>query len=110
MDAVADESKPPSDVPAKPLAEPVERRTRHDRRMGERRREQRPVAEERRSGRDRRKGPRRAARSINQYDLEPDVLEFIQAINAHKARTGRAFPSWSDVLAILKSLGYEKRD
>ena len=37
-----------------------------------------------------------------------ETLEFIQAIDRFKRRTQKAFPTWSEVLAILKSLGYRK--
>lgn len=107
---MTDDSKTPPPGGEESMSEPVDRRTRHDRRRGQRRQRRESVPEDRRKGGDRRQGPRRAARSMNQYDMEPDVLEFIQAINGFKQRTGRAFPSWSDVLTILKSLGYEKRD
>ena len=86
----------------------TDRRTRTERRQGERRTEEVTVPEERRTGQDRRKGPRRK-RSMNQYDMEADTLEFINAINAFKARVGRPFPTWSEVLEILKELGYEKQ-
>lgn len=89
-------------------AGPGDRRERSDRRHGDRRKQQVPVAVERRSGRDRRLGDRRA-RSMNAYELGADELELIHAVNAHKARTGRAFPTWSELLQILRSLGYEKR-
>jgi hypothetical protein len=67
-----------------------------------------PVAVERRSGTDRRQVERRA-RNINAYEMTPEVLELINAVNAHKSRTGRAFPTWSEMLQIIRSLGYEKR-
>jgi hypothetical protein len=62
-----------------------------------------------RRGTERRTGADRRARSINQYDLADDELELIRAVNHHKERTGRPFPTWSEVLRILKELGYEKR-
>ena len=37
-----------------------------------------------------------------------DLLEFMQAIDRHKRRTQKAFPTWSEILEILKSLGYKK--
>ncbi|MGE3752550.1 MAG: hypothetical protein AB7I45_00180 [Planctomycetota bacterium] len=86
----------------------MDRRVRVDRRGGERRRTDVPVPVERRSGKDRRVAERRK-RSINQYDLEAETLEFIRAINGFKERTGRAFPTWSEVLKILRDLGYEKQ-
>ena len=39
--------------------------------------------------------------------FQPD-LALVQAIHAHKQRSGRAFPTWSEVLRILRELGYEK--
>ncbi len=46
---------------------------------------------------------------MNGYDLAPEVAELIRAVNAFKDRTGRAFPAWSELLQILRDLGYEKR-
>ena len=42
--------------------------------------------------------------------MEPDVLEFIQAIDDYKRANGRPFPSWSEVLEIIKTLGYERAE
>ena len=39
---------------------------------------------------------------------DADVLEFIQAIDDYKRQAGRPFPSWSEVLEIVKGLGYER--
>ena len=74
-----------------------------------------PVAVERRSGKDRRKpgaaGERRKVeRRINEYVLEPDVLEFINAVNEYKSVNQRPFPTWTEVFKILISLGYRKVD
>ncbi len=41
-------------------------------------------------------------------EMEPDVLEFIQAIDDYKRHAGRPFPSWSEILEIVKCLGYER--
>ena len=90
-----------------PDAPDMDRRT-NDRRQGDRRKEEVPVPVERREA-ERRQVDRRAKRSINQYDLEADTLEFINAINEFKRASGRSFPTWSQVLEILRSLGYEKR-
>jgi hypothetical protein len=81
-----------------------------DRRAGERRtgkeRRQRqiPVANDRRSGKDRRKVVRR----INEYVLEPDVLEFINAVNEYKSVNQRPFPTWTEIYQIFLSLGYRR--
>jgi len=35
-------------------------------------------------------------------------LEFMQAMQDYKARSGRLFPTWSEVLEVLQGLGYAK--
>ena len=40
--------------------------------------------------------------------VDDDSLEFIQAIEEFKEAKGRPFPSWTEVLKILKGLGYSK--
>lgn len=37
-----------------------------------------------------------------------DESEFIGAIRAYQDRTGRKFPAWSEVLDVIRSLGYAK--
>lgn len=44
----------------------------------------------------------------NTYDLDEETFEFIAAVNRFKERTGRVFPSWSEILVIIKELGYRK--
>ena len=41
-------------------------------------------------------------------EMQPDVLEFITAIDEYKRAHQRPFPTWSEVLDIVKSLGYDK--
>lgn len=41
-------------------------------------------------------------------EMSPDVLEFITAIDEYKRANRRPFPSWSEVLEILKTLGYSR--
>jgi hypothetical protein len=36
--------------------------------------------------------------------------EFMQAMQDYKQRSGRMFPTWSEVLEVLRDLGYEKPD
>jgi len=45
---------------------------------------------------------------MNEYPLLPDEMEFINAINAYKQRYARPFPTWSEVLHVLRALGYRK--
>ena len=37
-----------------------------------------------------------------------EEMEFIRAINEYRKRHNRPFPTWSEVLTVLKSLGYRK--
>jgi len=41
-------------------------------------------------------------------DLE--TLEFLRAVDRFKRKTNKSFPSWTEILQILKSLGYRKVD
>ncbi|WP_406698154.1 hypothetical protein V5E97_04790 [Singulisphaera sp. Ch08] len=41
-------------------------------------------------------------------DYSPEELEFLMAIQQYKQATGRKFPTWREVLEILRSLGYER--
>jgi hypothetical protein len=41
-------------------------------------------------------------------EIDPDVLQFIKAIDDYRATHDRPFPSWSEVLYVLKRLGYRK--
>ena len=70
---------------------------------------------ERRDGKDRRaKGEpvaverRKVERRINEYVLDPDVLEFINAVNEFKSVHQKPFPTWSEIHEIFLSLGYHK--
>ena len=47
-------------------------------------------------------------RRINEYPMSDAELEFIKAVNEYKQRYNKPFPTWSEILHILKSIGYEK--
>jgi hypothetical protein len=51
-------------------------------------------------------------RSVNPTTCERDYaaaeVEFMTAMDAYKRASGRMFPTWSEVLEVLKGLGYEK--
>ena len=98
-----------------------ERRERKDRRGGDRRKAaDRRSGLDRRAGKDRRRSPGRRAsdisehrkveRRINEYPMTDEELEFIKALNEYKLRYNKPFPTWSEILHILKSLGYRKDD
>jgi cell division septation protein DedD len=54
------------------------------------------------------KPPKRPTPAPTDDDITPDVLEFIAAIDAYKRTHGRPFPNWSEILKIVKSLGYRR--
>jgi len=88
----------------------IDRRAASDRRHGERRKKQIPVALERRSGQDRREGERR--RQVDpttcERDYNADEIEFMRAMDLYKRVSHRQFPTWSEVLEVLRALGYRK--
>jgi hypothetical protein len=55
------------------------------------------------SGRRRRIDPATCER-----DYSAQETEFMLAMQAYKASSGRMFPTWSEVLEVLRALGYEK--
>jgi hypothetical protein len=68
------------------------------------------------SGPERRVGQRRKVERRRQIDpttcerdYTADEIEFMRAMDEYKRKAGRQFPTWSEVLEVLKSLGY-KRD
>ena len=88
-----------------------------DRRAGDRRshadRRKRniPVAVERRSGKDRRQqGERR--RQVDpttcERDYNDEEIAFMKAMDQYKRDNRRPFPTWSEVLEVLRALGYRK--
>jgi hypothetical protein len=90
-----------------------------DRRGGDRRaREDRrkrsiPVAMDRRSGKERRnQGERR--RQVDPTTCEKDYSDeeiiFMKAMDQYKRANRRPFPTWSEVLEVLRSLGYRKTE
>ena len=69
-----------------------------------------PDGVERRAGDPRRKAQRR--REIDpttcERDYSLDEVEFMNAMDTYKRRSGRPFPTWSEVLEVVRSLGYRK--
>jgi hypothetical protein len=41
-------------------------------------------------------------------DYTTEEVEFMNAIQEYKKRSGRMFPTWSEVLEVVRDLGYEK--
>ncbi len=79
-----------------------------DRRSDDRR--QRVV--DRRTGLDRRRGPGRRRshdrRSAEEGEMTPEQFEFLQAMEEYKKVNDRPFPTWTEVLDVMKAIGYRK--
>lgn len=52
--------------------------------------------------------PARDVETARPDDMPEDVLEFITAIDTYKRDHSRPFPTWSEILDIVKELGYSK--
>ena len=74
--------------------------------------ERRGDVTDRRSGLERRRGPGRrrsdSRRSAEEGELSDEQFEFVMAIDEYKRINRRPFPSWTEVLEIIKYLGYRK--
>jgi hypothetical protein len=90
---------------------------RTDRRSGDRRErlDRRKADEVNYVGKERRAGSRRKVERRRQIDpttCERDYSEnevaFMRAMDEYKRKSGRMFPTWSEVLEVLYSLGYRK--
>ncbi|HYV36249.1 MAG TPA: hypothetical protein VE988_11125 [Gemmataceae bacterium] len=81
-----------------------------DRRGKPRRKREETVALERRTGSERRQGERR--RQIDPTTCERDYTDeeilFMKAMDQYKRDNRRPFPTWSEVLEVLQSMGYRK--
>lgn len=90
----------------------MDRRRTGERRSGQDRRcRNEPVLVERRKLERRAKVPRR--RQIDPTTCERDYtaeeIEFMRALDEYKRSSGRMFPTCSEILEVLRKLGYEKR-
>lgn len=89
----------------------MDRRSRGDRRKtSDRRKTDVPVAVERRTLQRRTKVSRR--RQIDPTTCERDYtaeeIEFMNALDQYKRSSGRMFPTCSEILEVLRNLGYQK--
>jgi len=48
------------------------------------------------------------ATALRPDEMPPDVLEFITAMDDYKRTHQRPFPNWSEVLDVVKALGYAR--
>src|SRR5688572_11789860 len=83
-----------------------------DRRGNDRRKRAIPVALERRSGKERRAQQGERRRQIDpttcERDYTTDEIEFMKAMDQYKRENRRPFPTWSEVLEVLRALGYRR--
>ncbi len=81
----------------------IERRVERDRRMS---------VVDRRLGLDRRRGPGRRLtderKSAEEGQMSEEQFAFLMAIDEYKKKNSRPFPTWTEVLEVIKALGYRK--
>ena len=67
---------------------------------------------DRRLGLDRRRGPGRRLtderKSAEEGQMSDEQFEFLMAIDEYKRKNKRPFPTWTEVLEVIKALGYRK--
>ena len=67
---------------------------------------------DRRLGLDRRRGPGRRLtvdrKSAEEGQMSDEQFEFLMAIDRYKRKNARPFPTWTEVLEVIKALGYRK--
>jgi len=61
---------------------------------------------------DRRRGPGRRRtddrRNAEEGQMSDEQFEFLMAVEQYKRQNARPFPTWTEVLEIIKALGYRK--
>ena len=67
---------------------------------------------DRRLGLDRRRGPGRRRsddrKSAEEGHMSDEQFEFLMAIDDYKRLNDRPFPTWTEVLEVVKAIGYRK--
>lgn len=74
--------------------------------------ERRKEVVERRLGMDRRRGPgiRRSPerKSAEEGEMNDEQFEFLLTIDQYKRDNKKPFPTWTEVLDVIKAMGYRK--
>lgn len=74
--------------------------------------ERRKSVVDRRLGLDRRRGPgvRRTPdrKAAEEGEMTDEQFEFMMTIDRYKRENKRPFPTWTEVLEIIKAMGYRK--
>jgi hypothetical protein len=82
------------------------------RNAGERRKRSIPVALDRRKNKDRRQQQGERRRQVDpttcERDYNDEEINFMKAMDQYKRDNRRPFPTWSEVLEVLRALGYRK--
>jgi len=79
------------------------------RNTGERRKRSIPVALDRRKSKERRGERRRQVDPTTcERDYTEDEILFMKAMDQYKRDNRRPFPTWSEVLEVMRALGYRK--
>ncbi len=72
----------------------------------------RNVVDTRSTGLERRRGPGRRrtdfAKSAEEGEMTNEQFLFIKAIDAYKRANNRPYPTWTEVLEVIRKLGYRK--
>ncbi|MFK7788035.1 MAG: hypothetical protein AB8C95_00910 [Phycisphaeraceae bacterium] len=70
------------------------------------------VVDTRANGLERRRGPGRRlsdfAKAAEEGEMNVEQFLFIQAIDAFKRANDKPFPTWTEVLEVIRKLGYRK--
>jgi len=79
---------------------------------GKRTKDRRTNVVDRRLGLDRRRGPGRRLteerKSAEEGHMSQEQFEFLMAIDEYKQKNSRPFPTWTEVLDVIRALGYRK--
>jgi len=67
---------------------------------------------DRRLGLDRRRGPGRRRsddrKAAEEGQMSDEQFAFLMAIDEYKRKNAKPFPTWTEVLEVIKALGYRK--
>mgnify|MGYP006304273721 CR=1 FL=1 len=67
---------------------------------------------DRRIGMDRRRGPgvrlNRERKAAEEGEMTDEQFDFLMTIDRYKRQNRRPFPTWTEVLEVIKAMGYRK--
>lgn len=94
----------PSNYAGPERREPRDRRVLPERRRGGDRR----ADQDRRYALRRKEDQQAFQKRVEEGELTLEEIEFVRAIDRYKRKFNRPFPTWSEILAIVKELGYTR--